>query len=320
MVIHRTSGRTSFGLALAATCTLAWGMLPVALSVVLRKLDPVTITWFRFGVSALLLAAVLERRGALPALGGLGRRGWTLLGAATLGLLANYLGFLIGLELTTPANIQVLMQLSPLMLAAGGVFLFRERPTRVQLSGFGVLMLGLGLFFRDQLSAMGDRSDRYMLGSAVAVGASLAWAIYGLAQKQLLTRLPSQAIMLCVYAGCALALTLAARPIRLTALTPWEWGALLFCALNTVVAYGAFSASLEHVEASRVGAVISLTPVTTLGFIALADVLWPGLLVAEHLSLITLLGALIVVAGSVLASLGAADPADRLHSQDPSER
>jgi drug/metabolite transporter (DMT)-like permease len=320
MALHRTSGRTNLGLALAAACMLAWGTLPIALTLLLRTLDPVTLTWFRVCVSAIVLVIVLAHRGALPALRELDWRGWGLLVLATAGLLSNYIGYLIGLELTTPANIQVLSQLSPLILVGGGVWLFGERLARPQLIGFGALIGGLGLFFADQLGAMAERADRYLLGTAVIVGASITWSIYGLAQKQLLTRMPSQSLMVCVYAGCALALTPLAQPTGLSELSAFESGLLAYCALNTVVAYGAFSASLEHAEASRVGAVISLTPVATVGFIGLTEVLSPGLLVAEHLSLTTLLGALIVVGGSVMASLGAVDPSDRLFSHDPRER
>ncbi len=110
---------------------------------------------------------------------------WLLL-AATLGLAANYIGFLLGLDHTSPANAQVLIQLGPLLLALGGLVVFRERFAPAQWLGFTVLVVGLGAFFASQLAAIGRESDRYLVGVAWIGFAALTWAIYGLAQKQLL--------------------------------------------------------------------------------------------------------------------------------------
>jgi drug/metabolite transporter (DMT)-like permease len=82
-------------------------------------------------------------------------------------------------------------------------------------------------------------------------------------------------------------------------------GALLgFAALNTLVAYGAFAESLAHWEASRVGAVLALSPLATLALAALVPFPWPGPTPPAGLGAASWLGALLVVAGSALASLG----------------
>ena len=59
MALHQTSGQTRLGIALAMITMLTWATLPVALSVLLKELDPMTLTWFRFALSSVLLAAVL---------------------------------------------------------------------------------------------------------------------------------------------------------------------------------------------------------------------------------------------------------------------
>lgn len=304
MALHRTTGRTRLGLTLSTTTMLAWATLPVALSVLLRRLEPETLTWFRFTVSAALLAVVLWTRNALPQLGTLRRNHWVLLAVATLGLAANYVLFLLGLSMTTPANTQILTQISPLLLALGAMLIFGERFNHRQWLGFGVLIAGLALFCSDQLRAFSADGARYLLGCAMLVSASLVWTAYGLAQKQLLATLPSPALQLCIYSGCALCLTPLSRPEQLGTLAPWEAGILLYCALNTVVAYGAFSAALSHLEASRVGAILALTPVATFGFIQLTHTVFPGALTAEQFSPTMLVGAGVVVAGSVITSRG----------------
>jgi drug/metabolite transporter (DMT)-like permease len=269
-----------------------WGVLPLALEGVLRTLDAATITWARFLVSASVLVVVLGVRRRLPKLGGLRRLDWVLLGVATVFLAANYLAYLIALDWTSPASAQVMIQLAPLLLAVGGVVIFGERFTRLQWIGVTVLVTGLALFFAGQLRALVTEVERHLLGNAVMVLAALTWAIYGLAQKQLLRTLSSQGIMLCIYVGCAGLFALLAEPRSLTA-------------FNTIVGYGAFSEALEHWEASRVSAVLALTPLATLAFSALVEAWWPAFMDAPELSWGALGGACLVVAGSLTTALGA---------------
>ena len=304
MELHRTSGRRWLGFALASTTMMLWGILPLALKILLRAMDSPTIVWYRFFLSSVLLGALLAWRGGLPPIGRFGRTQWLLLAIATAGLALNYIAYMVGLDLTSPANAQVLIQLAPLLLALGGILVFRERFSRLQWAGFCILILGLATFFGSQLRALASSLDRYLLGSATMVGAALTWALYGMAQKQLLHWFSSQAVMLCIYAGCTLCLTLAADPASILELDGMELGVLFFCALNTLVAYGAFSAALAHWEASRVSSVLALTPLATLGFAWLLATLRPGLVAREAISTTSFAGALAVVAGSLLTSLG----------------
>lgn len=304
MELHRPSGNIWLGLGFAATTMLLWGVLPLALDLALESLDAISITCFRFAVAAAALAVWLGARRRLPALGRLGRSGWLLLAGATLGLTINYVSYLTGLERTTPANAALLIQSAPLLLALGGVLVFREHFTLLQWMGFATLVTGLGVFFESQVRALAAGIDRYLGGVALLAVAAVTWAGYGLAQKQLLRALPSQAAMLCIYVGCALCLLPGSAPAAVLGLSARELAILLFCAINTLVAYGTFAAALEHWEASRVSAVLSLTPLATLAFSALATALAPGAFAPEHLSAEAIAGAGLVVAGSLATSLG----------------
>jgi drug/metabolite transporter (DMT)-like permease len=303
MDLHRSSGRSGLGFTLAATTMLLWGVLPFGLKIVLAAMDPQTITWWRFLFSTLVLGAILAARGAWPRLSGLGRAGWVLLAVATLGLAANYLAYLLGLHLTTPATSQVLIQLAPLLLALGAIVVFGERFVRWQWLGFALLVSGLLLFFSAQLRALASGAERWLLGAFFIGVAAVTWAIYGLAQKQLLHWLPSQPLMLCVYAGCTLCFTPVADPGAIRALDALQLGALLFCALNTLAAYGAFSAALQHWEASRVSAVLALTPLATLTISALVSSVAPQWVAPERIPATSWLGAAGVVLGSLAMSL-----------------
>jgi drug/metabolite transporter (DMT)-like permease len=314
MELHRPSGRRGLGLALASSTMLLWGVLPLALREALAAHDPVTLTAFRFAVSAGVLALVLGARGGLPRLAALSRVGRVLLGVATLGLAANYIGFLLGLDHTSPANAQVLIQTGPLLLALGGIAVFRERFSRAQWIGASLLGAGLVAFFRAQLAALASDSARYLEGVAWIGFAAATWAVYGLAQKQLLHELPSQAVMLCIYVGCTACFAPATHWSGLAAVPLAAWPVLLFCAANTLLAYGAFAAALEHWEASRVSAVLALTPLATLAFASLASALAPQQFATERLSAASWLGAALVVSGSLLTALGGRRaPAGRAH-------
>jgi hypothetical protein len=72
MTLRTTTGRVRLGATLAATTMLVWGVLPLALKVVLRSLDSPTIIWFRMGVSAWTIggAATVVGGSLLVALGG----------------------------------------------------------------------------------------------------------------------------------------------------------------------------------------------------------------------------------------------------------
>ena len=110
--------------------------------------------------------------------------------------------------------------------------------------------------------------------------------------------------MLCVFAGCALCLTPLARPASALVLDPLGWSLLVFCGVNSAVSYGALAASLEHLEASRVGAVLALVPLATLASVSLASGIWPAAVHSEHIAAGMLVGAVLVVCGSLLTALG----------------
>ena len=73
---------------------------------------------------------------------------------------------------------------------------FREHFARLQWIGLAVLIVGVAVFVGARLggaAAAGLESGMAMIGFAAAT-----WAVYGLAQKQLLHTLRSNQVLLCV--------------------------------------------------------------------------------------------------------------------------
>ena len=306
MTLHRASGHWRLGLTLTVITALCWATLPIALKIALDVLDPITLTWFRFLVAALFTAAWLGLRGKLrgprAGYGGLGRRGWLMLLVAAVMLVGNYVFYLLGVQHTTPANAQLLIQLAPLLMALGGIWVFGERFRAAQWFGLALLALGMALFFADQLAAAA-RAPGYVLGSALVIVGAIVWAVYALLQKQLLVKLGSMQILLFIYVVATLMLLPFAHPATLLQLDALHWAVLAFCAFNTIGAYGAFAEALAHWEASRVSAVLATTPLLCIAAITGVHALWPQWLAPERITALGWIGASLVVAGSAAVSL-----------------
>jgi drug/metabolite transporter (DMT)-like permease len=303
-MLHQSSGRWRLGLALSLLTVLLWGVLPIALKVTLQALDVYTVTWFRFAFAFGLLAVYQAGRRKLPTLQQLRSASLGLLAIATVFLGLNYLLFLQGLAQTSANNAEVLIQLAPVMFGLGAIVIFKERYTLRQWAGMAVLVLGLVLFFHEQLQSLITTTSSYLVGSGLLGLAAVAWAIYALAQKQLLQSLSSTSIMLIIYGGCALMFSPFASPQAILPLSSLHLGMLIFCGLNTLVAYGAFASSLEHWEASRVSAVLALAPICTLISVWAVSSLLPNLIAPEPLTALGVVGAILVVAGCMAIAFG----------------
>ena len=302
--MHISSGRWLYGLLLALTTALLWGILPIKLKEVLQVMDPITVTWYRLLVAGSILFIWLGAKRRLPNFAPLGRRGLGLLGLAIGGLVSNYVLYLIGLNLLTPGTTQLVIQMAPILFLLASLLVFRESFSLGQGVGMCVLLLGFGLFFNQRLDELLTSLTSYTTGVLIVLAAAFVWVFYGLAQKQLLTQWSSPQIMLVIYLACALILTPWAHPLQVLQLSPLQAWLLLACCLNTLVAYGAFAEALAHWEASRVSATLAVTPLVTFASVALAATLWPEHVLPEQINALGYGGALLVVLGSALVALG----------------
>ena len=295
--------RMNPGLGLTLTTVACWGVLPITLKVALQGMDPVTITWYRFAVAFVILSTILAVTGGLPTLRSFSRRIWLLLTFAFVGLTGNYVLYLIGLSYTSPSVAQTVIQLAPMFFLLGGLIVFKEKFSVLQWIGFAVLLLGLALFFNRHLPDLVTLSTNTGLGVALLVSAAILWAGYGLAQKQLTAHLGPQQILWLVYLGAVVALLPASSPETVRALNALEFWMLIFCCVNTLIAYTTFAEALKHWEASRIGAVLAVVPLLTLTSMWLVERFVPGLLVPEGLTALNIVGALLVVSGSAMCAL-----------------
>ncbi len=301
---HLVPKRWQLGLLFSLITMLSWASLPLALEVSLQFIDAWSLTWFRMLLAAVLLllwSITVARPPSQP----LRRQSvgvWLLLLLAAALLTGNYVFFLLGLRDTTPANAQVLIQLAPLLMAIGGMLFFHERYNRWQWLGFVILLAGLAVFFRDQMVNLASDSQ-YLRGIGFMIIAAVSWAAYALLQKRLMTQLQAMQIMLVIYICSSLLLLPTVHFNTFSGLPMAAWWWLIFCGLNTLVAYGAFGEAMHHWEASRVSAIIAVTPLGTIAVLSLTALITPDLVEPEHMSMLSMFAAVVVVCGSMLTSL-----------------
>jgi len=299
----KTQQHTARGIWLSLITVGAWSILPITIRIASRHLDPYTLTWYRFLVSALVLGAILATKRGLPRASTFrAPRLIALLVAAVVGLLVNYVLYLVSLSYVSPTVTTVITQLGPLLLMFGGVWIFHERLSKRQMLGVALLIVGLLLFFNRNIGAFASLSGREGFGALILLIASVAWAAYGLAQKALLKQFTPTQILLLIYTGSTVLLVAFTHPLRAFAIGWLEFTMLLACAANTLVAYGALAEALKTAGAATVGAVLAVGPVATLVVTWIATRISPGLVVADDLNVATIIGAFVVTAGSALSA------------------
>jgi drug/metabolite transporter (DMT)-like permease len=292
------------GLLFASVTAVSWGLLPIALKAMLQYMDPYTITWYRFVAAAAIAGTALKLTGGLPSLRALDTRSRWILGVAVAGLIGNYVLYLLGLSYASPGAAQVLIQLAPMFLLLGGLLVFRESFNRLQWLGLLTLVSGLALFFHDRLAELTDLDTDLGKGVVLLFLAALVWAFYAIAQKMLQGRMTAQGVLLVIYVSASVALLPTTVPGAIAGLSLWALALLVFCSLNTLVAYGAFAEALKHWEATRTSAVLAVTPLLTMLFGAVIAALPTGYINTDSVDPLSLAGAALVVTGSAACALG----------------
>lgn len=288
------------GIIYASITAFFWGFLAIALKVAVREVDPVTIVWFRFVLAFFLLASwqIFKNPSSFAIL----KKPPLLLIIAALGLTWNYMSYMLGIHYTTPSNAQLFIQTGPIMLAIAGFVFFKEKLNRNQVIGFGVAILGLSFFYRDQLSAFFDSQGQYNLGVLLTLTSAMAWATYAISQKKLVSKYPVESLNLFLFGLPALLYIPFVDFAPLLHLHWTWWLLLLFLGANTFIAYTCLAQALKYTEANKVSVIIIVNPIitfVTMGILTQLDVSWVA---HERFSVVTIIGAVLVLSGAFLVS------------------
>ncbi|MDZ4662183.1 MAG: DMT family transporter [Pseudomonadota bacterium] len=294
-------GKDYYTGALAAGMTaLIWAVQAIILKLAVVSVSPSLVVWFRFVFAffvILLFSLMSDKKETLRIL----RRPppKAILAGLFLGL--NYYGFIKGLELTTPSNAQIGIQLGPFGLALFGIFHFKEKLNNLQKSGLILTPVGLVLFFKDQLGNFLYNEQALIAGYIWILFAAATWIAYSVLQKILGQTLKNSLVLMVVYLTAGLLFTPLTTPPQLLDWTPLIWTMMLILGGTTLLSYGFLAFSLSKTPASVVSMIITVNPLLTIFIMTniSAENSW-GLL-PERIQGLGNAGALFVVAGVILS-------------------
>lgn len=296
-----------FGFICALHTAIMWGLVPIAMKFVYSSdLNPENLIHFRFLFAFFGLTAYLGFKKKLPSLAQYkNKKHLILLLIASCGLFGNFIGFASGVQYLSATAAQVVSQFGIIFFMCASVFFFKERLRASQVIGLTILLIGLLCFFSRNLIDLFTNFSDYSLGVWLTIGASLSWALYALAQKALLLNgVSSNQVLWTVYLICLIFTFPLTTYSLYFELDFWQWIALIFCGLNTLIAYGTLVLAMEYWRATEVSAITTLTPLFALLFGDLFALLLPSYFNLQELNLFGYLGAVTVVFGALTATIG----------------
>src|ERR1051326_101913 len=247
----------------AFIAVIFWGISFVATKAALREISPITLIFLRFAIGAVLLFAIVRRlppRDALPQL-------------ALMGFLGVFLHQMIqanALTMTTAVHTGWLIGVTPIWSAVLSAIVFRERFGLWKIIGLAggfagaLLVITRGEFHSSLLALPSTRGDLLILLSG------LNWSIYSVVGHPTIKRVgPRVATSGGMLLGLAMLAPffVATRGWReVSHLTTIGWTSVLFLAIGcSALGYLFWYGALEHIEVSRVAALLYLEPLITFG-------------------------------------------------------
>lgn len=287
------------GVIFASITAFFWGFLAIALKVATGIMDPLTIVWFRFVVafSILLVYFSIRKPEYLKILG----NPPLYIIIASLGLGINYLAFLYGLKLTSPATAQIIIQVGPIFLGIVGLIFFREKISTRQAMGFVVAGIGMFIFYRQSLSGKGQNEEMFNMGILWIVVAAMAWVTYATLQKILVKKYPAQQLNLFLFALPIVLFLPFIQPSGFLHLSVGNWLLLIYLGLNTLIAYGSLAVAFKYLEANKVSVIITMNPIITfvlMGILTYLEVSW---IEPEIFTTRGIVAAILVISGAIMA-------------------
>lgn len=291
-----------YGLFFSTLCVLFWSMLPIALKISGGFSDPITLTWIRFTVAGLVVLTWQANRGLLKEFLTLTRRQWLILCAAGSCLIVNYTFYAWSLDFLHPGTAQLSFQVAPIFLALGGLVFFKERVRWQQWGCFGVLAVGMLMFFHPVLEGSVSGDPRLIATGFLIIQASaFAWCLYALLQKSLSNALSSSNILLAIYLYALVVMLPFSQPSELRQMNTSQTLIVVFCCINTLIAYGSFAKAMNYWQTVQVSAAIALTPVVafSLAELCVSLGLWQNQIQSAHADTLSLTGMMVVVSAAI---------------------
>ncbi len=232
----------------ALLVTFLWSSSYVLVKIGLDQIQipPLTLVALRYAVASAVLIPLAIRRGSSSMLGDpkfltriaiLGLTGY----AVAQGLQC------LGLFYLPAVSVTFILNFTPVFVLAMGVFALGEHPTKAQLGGMGLVLVGAYLFFNDPLSGSSP------VGILITLFSGLGWAAYMVYSRYTFVREEFDLLGLTAFSMGAgtLILVVAALVFEGVSSVPLSgWGIIVWLGVvNTALAFFLWNHALQRLEA-----------------------------------------------------------------------
>lgn len=270
-----------------------WGLAPVATRAAVAHLAPLPLLVLRLGVAAVVLLPW-----AVPVFGRLRPRSAArLMAAGALGLIGYNLPVTAGLQWLPASTAGLLLATEPVwVMVLGYVFLAERGAARAWLGS--AIALGGVAVLAGPGALTGTGGYRALAGAGLVLGGTLAFGAYTIVLRplsQAYGAVPATAASTVAGALPYLAFAGTLSAPRLAQLAPSAWGELAFLALgSTAAGMLLWNRAVLSAGTTRISLLLYLEPaVSVLGAVAF---------LGEHVTLTTIAGGLLILAGLAAAS------------------
>ena len=244
--------------------TALWGIIPILVKIVLKTIDPFSLSFLRLFQGAVVLLLLYRIRGGQwKAL--FQKNRWLLIGG--IGISINYALFTIGLNFTTAGAGVLVVQIQVVTLAVLAALFLGERLTAFKIAGMVAVICGVVFVVLSQNTLWGMFGSQYTLGNAMMFVSGLAWGVYALANKTLSKQMGSFHILIPIFGiGALVTGVVAATQFELKATISVKALAAIAVlgALCTGGAYYLFSEGLKRLSAALAVTITTLSPLLSL--------------------------------------------------------
>ncbi|BDD03819.1 DMT family transporter [Aureibacter tunicatorum] len=190
--------------------------------------------------------------------------------------------------------------LGDILVIVGGMIFLNERMVKWQKLGLALSLIGLATFYSASISYL-DTSTLNK-GLLLILIAEFAWAGYCLAQKKLTDKVPPCVLNMFTFFIASIIMLPFVDLNSLTTLNQTAWLVVGLMTIINVFAFSFFIKSYQYIEASKVSLIMILSPIITLGMMYALLSLDQDLLELEPLTLRHIMGGILLLVGSGLAS------------------
>ena len=217
---------------------------------------------------------------------------WWMVLAAGASIATQFL-FITSTKLTTAANSIFLQYTAPIYVVLLAYWLLREKPSRTDWAAMGIILLGLLLFFGDQLSTEG------FYGNILAVISGVTAAVMMVAFRAQKDSSPEDSVLL-----ASLVIAIFGFPsILKESWTVTDWLSIAYLGIIQIgLAFILFTRGIKHIPALEANLIGTLEPILS--------PVWVFLFLGERMGAFALLGSLVVLVGVIINAI-ASTQADR---------